>query len=99
MFALQLGNPAVPASPPHLTRQQLLSAILVARMEAGDDDGPLLAVYELATRKDERMANRVTIDYEHAAHLLVQWRQHKISTADAQFRIAAGSPSPERPED
>lgn len=99
MFALQLGNPAVPAQPPHLARQQLLSATLAARMAAGDDEGPLLAVYELVTRKDDRTANRVAIDYEHAAHLLVQWRQGTISTADARARIAAGSPPPARPKD
>lgn len=99
VFALQLGNAAVPAPPPHLARQQLLSATLAARMAAGDDEGPLLAVYELVTRKDDRTANRAAIDYEHAAHLLVQWRQGKVSTADAQTRIAAGSPPPAPPED
>lgn len=99
MFALQLGNPAVSAPPPHLARQQLLSATLAARMAAGDDEGPLLAVYELVTRKDDRTANRVAIDYEHAAHLLVRWRQGKISTADARARVAAGSPPPARPGD
>lgn len=91
-FALQLGNAAVPTPPPHLARQQLLSATLAARMAAGDDEGPLLAVYELVTRKDDRTANRTAIDYEHAAHLLVQWRQGKVSTADTQARIVAGSP-------
>lgn len=99
MFGLQLGNPAAPVPPPHLARQRLLSATLAARMAAGDDEGPLLAVYELVTRKDDRTANRVAVDYEHAAHLLVQWRQGKISTADARARIAAGSPPPARPED
>ena len=98
VFALQLGNAAVPAPPPHLARQQLLSATLAARMAAGDDEGPLLAVYELVTRKDDRTPNRATIDYEHAAQLLVQWRQGKLSTADAQARIAAGSPPLARPE-
>lgn len=98
MFAIQLGNPAVPAPPPHLARQQLLSATLAARMAAGDDEGPLLAVYELVTRKDDRTENRAAIDYEHAAHLLVQWRQGKVSTGDAQAQIAAGSPPPARPE-
>lgn len=98
MFAIQLGNPAVPAPPPHLARQQLLSATLAARMAAGDSEGPLLAVYELVTRKDDRTANRAAIDYEHAAHVLVQWRQGKVSTTDAQAQITAGSPPPIRPE-
>lgn len=98
MFAVQLGNPAVPAPPPHLSRQQLLSATLAARMAAGEDEGPLLAVYELVTRKDEKTATRTAIDYEHAAHLLVRWRQGKISTTDAQEQIAIGSPPPARPE-
>lgn len=98
MFAVQLGNPAVPAPPPHLARQQLLSATLAARMAAGDDEGPLLAVYGLVTRKGDRSENRAAIDYEHAAHLLVRWRQGKISPADAQARISAGSPPPAPPE-
>lgn len=98
MFAIQLGNPAVPAPPPHLSRQQLLSATLAARMAAGDDEGPLLAVYELVTRKNDRTASRAAIDYEHAAHLLVRWRQGKVSTADAQSQIVAGSPPPTRSE-
>jgi hypothetical protein len=98
MFAVQLGNPAVPAPPPHLSRQQLLSATLAARMAAGEDEGPLLAVYELVTRKDEKTANRAAIDYEHAAHLLVRWRRGKVSTTDAKEQIAIGSPPPARPE-
>lgn len=96
-FALQLGNAAVPAPPPHLARQQLLSATLAARLAASDGEGPLLAVYELVTRKDDSTANHAAIDYEHAAHLLVQWRQGKVSTADAQAQIAAGSPPPALP--
>lgn len=98
MFAIQLGNPAVPAPPPHLARQQLLSATLAARMAAGDDEGPLRALYELVTRMDDRTATRIAVDYEHAAHLLVQWRQGEISTSDAQAQITTGSPSPTRPE-
>lgn len=95
VLALQLGNTA---APPHRARQQLLSATLAARMAAGDEEGPLLAVYELVTRKDDRTANRATIDYEHAAHVLVQWRQGIVSAVDAQARIVAGSPPPARPE-
>jgi len=99
MFALHPRETRRARAAPHLAPQQLLSATLAARMAAGDDEGPLLAVYELVTRKDDRTANRVAIDYEHAAHLLVQWRQGKISTADARARVAAGSPLPARPED
>lgn len=99
VFALQLGNATVPAPPPHLARQQLLLATLAARMTAGDEEGPLLTVYELAARKGDRTANHAAIGYEHAAHLLVQWRQDKIPTADAPARITARSPPSAPTED
>lgn len=97
-FSLRLNNPAVPAPPPHLARQQLLSATLAARMAAGNDEGPLLAVYQLVTRQDDRTANRVAIDYEHAAHVLVQWRQGKLSADQAVTKVTTGSPPLPRPE-
>lgn len=97
VFALQIGNAAVPAPPPHLARQQLLSATLAARMAARDDEGPLLAVYEIVTRKDDKTANRAAIDYEYAAHVLVQWRQGKVSANEAVAKITGGAPPPTEP--
>ena len=97
-FAMKLRNPAVPAPPPHLARQQLLSATLVARMAAGQDEGPLLAVYGLITRSDDRTINRLAIDYEHAAHTLVQWRQGKLSAKHAEASISAGYKPSSNPE-
>lgn len=98
-FSLHLGNPAVQTPPPHLSRQRLLSATLAARMAAGRDEAPLLAVYELVTRQDGKTANRTAIDYESAAHALVKWRQGKVSTAEAQQQIVAGSPPLAKPEE
>ena len=91
MFALQLRSAAISASPPHLARQQLLSATLTACMAAGEEEGPLRAVYGLVTREDSGSGDRTAADYEHAAHALVQWRQGKLSTQEAATTIEAGS--------
>lgn len=91
-FSVTFGNPAVPAPPPDLPRQRLLSAVLAARMAAGDDEGPLLAVYDLITRVDDRTTSTKAISYEHAAHMLVQWRQGSVSASEARAGIASGTP-------
>lgn len=98
-FSVTLSNPAVPASPPHLPRQRLLSAVLAARMAAGDDEEPLIAVYDLVTRVDDRTPSTTAIHYEHAAHALVQWRQGKRSTSEAKGEIVRGRPTTSQPSD
>jgi hypothetical protein len=89
-FSVRLGSPAVPSASPQVARQQLLSAVLVARMAAGVDEGPLLTTYELITRQDDKSPNRLGISYEHAAHTLVRWRQGHIDSVEASATIVGG---------
>ena len=93
-FATTLNSAAVPAAPPNLARQQLLSATLVARMAACKDEAPLLAVYEVLTTPTGESSNRLGTRYERIAHILVRWRQGELSTKDAEAQIIAGSAEP-----
>jgi hypothetical protein len=91
-FSLRVGSPGVVAGPPHVARQQLLSAIIVALMAAGDDGEPLHATLALVTAQDEKAANRRLMEFEHAAHMLVKWRRGQTNTADAANMIDGGPP-------
>lgn len=94
IFAAQLNSPAIQAPPPHLARHQLLSATLAAQMAAGNEDGPLRALYELVARRGDQPDEHTGLNYTHAAYILVEWRQGKISVADAQMQIVAGAQTP-----
>lgn len=90
-FSAAYRSPVVPASLPHLPRQQLLSAILVARMASGDEEGPLLAVYEFVAQPHDERSGRRDVDHKNFARVLMEWRRGMISAKDATSQITASS--------
>lgn len=90
-FAIRHGNSAITAPPPHLARHQLLSALFVARIAAGDDDGPFVAIYNHVSSTEVEPSYRSSVDHDFIGLVLVRWCRGAITTKDATSQITTGS--------